>query len=195
MLDGKPFYYASTNSYSLFYLPRKEVDSFFASAVALKNSVIRTWLFCDGKTFPGGHTNIGGNIVYFWEIGADGTLQLNLDPVTGIPAFDYVIASAKAHGIKLLLTLSNNWNDFGGIDVYNDRFSKSSPTYHSDFFGKPEVKKEFKRYISALFSRVNGITGVKYGEDPTILAWELINEVWQSDGRYIFLINQSNNVK
>jgi mannan endo-1,4-beta-mannosidase len=29
--------------------------------------------------------------------------------------FDIVVASAKAHGIKLIVSLTNNWSDYGGM--------------------------------------------------------------------------------
>lgn len=33
-----------------------------------------------------------------------------------------------------------------------------------------------KRYIKKIVLRNNTITGVRYSEDPTIMAWDLINE-------------------
>jgi len=33
-------------------------------------------------------------------------------------ALDYVIAEARQHGIRLLLSLVNNWHDFGGKAQY-----------------------------------------------------------------------------
>jgi hypothetical protein len=34
----------------------------------------------------------------------------------------------------------------------------------------------YKNFLTALVTRVNTITGVAYRDDPTIFAWELINE-------------------
>ena len=39
----------------------------------------------------------------------------------------------------------------------------------------------YKNYVQMLAERVNTITGVKYADDPTILAWELCNECHTSD--------------
>jgi mannan endo-1,4-beta-mannosidase len=34
----------------------------------------------------------------------------------------------------------------------------------------------YKNFFKALITRVNTVTGVAYRDDPTIFAWELINE-------------------
>jgi len=31
---------------------------------------------------------------------------------------DTVVASAKSNGLKLIVALTNNWSDYGGMDVY-----------------------------------------------------------------------------
>ncbi|KAG8213235.1 glycoside hydrolase superfamily [Butyriboletus roseoflavus] len=36
---------------------------------------------------------------------------------------DNVIAAAKANDVRLIVTLTNNWGDYGGMDVYGDKFS------------------------------------------------------------------------
>jgi hypothetical protein len=36
----------------------------------------------------------------------------------GLKHFDKVVALAEKKGIKLVVTLTNNWADYGGMDVY-----------------------------------------------------------------------------
>ncbi|EEB99969.1 hypothetical protein MPER_00212, partial [Moniliophthora perniciosa FA553] len=36
----------------------------------------------------------------------------------GLQNFDKVVAAAKANGIRLIVALTNNWADYGGMDVY-----------------------------------------------------------------------------
>ena len=43
---------------------------------------------------------------------SDGTTTIDLS------GFDKVVDAATKHGIKLLVALTNNWADYGGMDVY-----------------------------------------------------------------------------
>lgn len=45
-----------------------------------------------------------------------------------------------------------------------------------DFYKDPIIRSWYQFYVSSLVLRNNTITGVLYRDDPTILAWELINE-------------------
>ena len=44
------------------------------------------------------------------------------------------------------------------------------------FFNDPAVGKLYKAHLDKLANRVNTINGKKYKDDPTIMAWNLINE-------------------
>lgn len=46
-----------------------------------------------------------------------------------IEAFDKVVNAAAATGIKLIVALTNNWADYGGMDVYTVNLGG---TYHDD---------------------------------------------------------------
>jgi mannan endo-1,4-beta-mannosidase len=92
-----------------------------ASKAGLK--VIRTWAFNEkNATFvPGGLPMYGGegagvSPIYFqsWE---NGKATINYG-ATGLQALDKVVKIAEQTGIKLILTLTNNWADYGGMDVY-----------------------------------------------------------------------------
>ena len=70
------------------------------NSVSLGLNVIRTWAFCDGDL--------------------PGALQpspLQYKESTFV-ALDNLIASAGATGVRLVLTLTNYWSDFGGIQAY-----------------------------------------------------------------------------
>lgn len=47
---------------------------------------------------------------------------------------------------------------------------------HALFFSDPGARRLYKQHVAAIVKRRNSITGVPYRDDPTIFAWELINE-------------------
>lgn len=47
---------------------------------------------------------------------------------------------------------------------------------HALFFREPACRELYKQHVTFITSRKNSINGVKYSDDPTILAWNLINE-------------------
>jgi PKD repeat protein len=90
----------------------------------------------------------------------------------GLQALDQSIAEAKARGLRVILTLVDNWSYYGGLDRYAAWAGKS----HDDFFTDSQMKGWWKAYAAALLARVNTVTGVRYRDEPAILAWELGNE-------------------
>ena len=65
----------------------------------------------------------------------------------------------------------DNW--VNGVDEY---VGWAGAANHVDFFTDPKVMQLYKNNVQVLTSRVNTINGRKYSEDPTIFAWDLINE-------------------
>ena len=73
--------------------------------------------------------------------------------------------SAKARGIRLIVALTNNWSDYGGIDVYVSALGCAN---HGAFYTDSRCISGFQTYIRNFVGR--------YKDEPTILAWELANE-------------------
>ncbi|KAL0381076.1 UNVERIFIED_CONTAM: Mannan endo-1,4-beta-mannosidase 4 [Sesamum angustifolium] len=138
---------------------RVKVSDTFAQAAKYGMNVARTWAFSDGgyralQTAPG---------------------LYNEDMFKGL---DFVVSEAKKHGIYLILSLVNNWEGFGGKKQYV-QWARERGQYlnnEDEFFRNPIVKGYYKNHIKAVLNRVNTITGVAYKDDPTIFAWELMNE-------------------
>ncbi|KAG8701793.1 hypothetical protein FRC09_005125, partial [Ceratobasidium sp. 395] len=84
----------------------------------------------------------------------------------GLGRFDTVVKAAKAANIRLIVALTNNWGDYGGMDVYVKQILGSAN--HDLFYTDATVKAAFKKYINGFVSR--------YKNEPTILGWELANE-------------------
>ncbi|RYP61074.1 hypothetical protein DL770_009858 [Monosporascus sp. CRB-9-2] len=165
-LDGEDFHFAGSNAY---YFPfnnnQTDVELGLTAAKEAGLKVFRTWGFNDKNVtyIPGGLPQYGGEgagdteIVFQWF--ANGTSTINLD------AFDKVVNAATKVGIKLLVAFTNNWADYGGMDVYTVNLGGK---YHDDFYRLPQIKEAYKRYVKAVVTR--------YKDSPTIFAWELGNE-------------------
>ncbi|XP_073127471.1 putative mannan endo-1,4-beta-mannosidase 9 [Henckelia pumila] len=164
VLNGKPLYFNGFNSYWLMYMAsdpatRAKVTDTFRQASEYGMNVARTWAFSDGgyrplQSSPGSY---------------------NEDMFKGL---DFVISEAKKYGIHLILSLVNNWEGFGGKKQYVEwaRESGQSINNEDDFFSNNIVKGYYKNHIKAVVTRVNTVSGIAYKDDPTIFAWELMNE-------------------
>lgn len=101
----------------------------------------------------------------YYQLWQNGTAIFNTGPF-GISRFDAVVASAKAHGIRLIVALTNNWSDFGGMDVYVSQLNPGGT--HDTFYTNEVVIAAYKNYINNFVGR--------YADEPTIMGWELANE-------------------
>jgi mannan endo-1,4-beta-mannosidase len=90
---------------------------------------------------------------------------------------DLVLARAQAHGIRLVLPLGNYWDDYGGARQYAAWAGLPSPRRGDPrFFTDRAVVRHYGAHVAALLSRVSSVDGLRYGEHPAVLAWELLNE-------------------
>lgn len=163
--SGRPFVVHGFNTYWLMYFAadpatRAAVTAALADAARSGLNVCRTWAFNDG-----GHR------------------ALQLKPFSYdeevFQALDFVISEARNHRMRLILALCNNWEDYGGKAQYVRWGNEAGLDLTSDddaFFSHATIKSYYKAFVKAVLTRKNTITNVAYMDDPTILAWELINE-------------------
>ncbi|QII48993.1 cellulase family glycosylhydrolase [Bacillus paralicheniformis] len=156
-LNGKDFYFAGTNNYYFHYKSKKMVDDVFEDMKAMNLKVIRIWGFLDGQ--PQENTVMQPRPGIYDE--------------SGFSKLDYAIYKAGQSGIKLVIPFVNNWDDFGGMNQYVRWFQADG---HDAFYTHPDIKEAYKNYVSYMLNRVNTYNGVKYKDDPAIMAWELANE-------------------
>ena len=178
MYRDAPFYYAGTNCYYL---------SYFCADVARRGSaealldlcrdrgfkVIRIWAFNDG----------GWNIDGYPNPWAYQDTPAGLYNETALQGLDYAVNQARLRGLRLILTLTNNWDDYGGMKWYADA-SDTAYDDHDSFYTDPQCKTWFKARVWTILNRVNTLNGVQYKNDPAIFAWELANEprAWTDNG-------------
>jgi len=156
-LHKKAFYFAGTNNYYLHYKTHLMIDDVFKNVVAMGLPAIRLWGFLDGQA-------------------SDGVVMQptpGIYPEAGYERFDYTVSKAASLGIKLVVVLVNNWNDFGGMNQYVTWFGVAN---HDDFYTNAKIKTAYKNYVQHFLQRKNRYTGRVMTEEPAIMAWELVNE-------------------
>ncbi|XP_021865831.1 mannan endo-1,4-beta-mannosidase 7 [Spinacia oleracea] len=164
LLNGTPYYANGFNAYWLMYMAsdpsqRYLVSNVFRQASSHGLSVARTWAFNDA---------------------GDRALQVSPGSYNEhvFQGLDFVIAEARKHGIKLILSFANNYESMGGKKQYVN-WARNQGQYLSsedDFFTNSVVKGFYKNHIKTVLNRHNTVNGVLYKNDPTIMAWELMNE-------------------
>ncbi|KAJ8749371.1 hypothetical protein K2173_018860 [Erythroxylum novogranatense] len=164
-VDGRAFYINGWNSFWLMDHAadgdrKPRVGAMLQAGAKMGMTVCRTWAFNDGTY---------------------NALQISPGQFDErvFKALDYVISEARQHGVRLLLSLVNNLQAYGGKTQYvkwawEEGIGLSSS--NDSFFFDPSIKRYFKNYIKTMLTRRNTITGFEYRNDPTIFAWELINE-------------------
>ncbi|CAN6467487.1 unnamed protein product [Victoria cruziana] len=164
VLNGRPFYVNGFNAYWLMYMAadpstRGKVSSVLQQASRCGMNIARTWAFSDGVYRP---------LQY-----SPGVYHEDM-----FKGLDFVVSEARKHGVYLILSLVNNFNDFGGRRQYVQWARERGQQLNSDddFYTNPVVKSYYKNHIKAILNRVNSFTGIRYRDDPTIFAWELMNE-------------------
>lgn len=183
--QGKPFCFSGSNNYYLTYKDKVMVDDVFAQAKALGLKVLRTWAFIDRGSLDGSvpstdvndwepHGTKQGVYFQYWDPVAKAVAyNEGVEKNDGLRRLDYVLAKASEHGIKLILVLTNNWKEFGGMNQYLKWFELD---HHHQFYTDARAKAAYKAYAQHLIQRVNTVNQLVYRDDPTIFAWELANE-------------------
>ena len=182
-LEGAPFCFVGSNNYYLAYKPPAMVDDVLESARALGIKVIRIWGFIDRGSLDGRVRDVDEGAaqrgVYFQAWDAVRQRTVFNDGPDGLQRLDYALAKAGELGLKVVVVLTNNWRDFGGMDQYLEWYGL---TTHSAFYEDERVRATYKAWLWHLAMRVNGLTQRTYRDDPTIFAWELGNEPRASVG-------------
>lgn len=177
VLEGEPFCFAGANNYYLMYKSESAVLDVLDAAVDMNARVMRTWAFLDRGSLDGRVANIrdpghqDGVYFQYWDR-ATGKPAYNDGP-NGLQRLDFVLHQARKRGLKLILTMTNGWRDFGGMDQYLTWYGLDA---HHAFYTDQRVRKAYKDWVHHLVTRVNSLDGVPYAEDPAIFAWELANE-------------------
>ena len=157
--EGKEFRFIGVNSYDLIYQSEDVVRETLREAKENGISVVRFWAF--GEGFVGGIQP-----------------QSGITDENQLKHLDAIFSIATEEGVLLMPVLGNYWEDYGGVPQYLAWLGLSGSTSKQKdvFFTHPDAKHLYRNYVEKIINRKNVRTGVLYKEDPTIFAWELLNE-------------------
>ena len=99
---------------------------------------------------------------------------------TGLQLLDSAVQQAEEHGIKYIMCLTNNWDNYGGMPTYVENMVGNGQS-QTNFYNNPIVVNQFKTYTATIVNR--------YKNSSAIFAWELANEVCAFPAIVAFPIN------
>jgi mannan endo-1,4-beta-mannosidase len=139
------------------YPTRFEIDDAFATSAEMGARVVRAQTMGD---------TVGCALCVEPEEG-----QFN---EAAFQASDYALLVARRHNMKIIVTLVGDCATCagGGLGQYLAWEKKRNP---QDFFTDSALIAAFEKHIDAVLNHLNPLTGVRYKDDPTILAWENCN--------------------
>lgn len=185
-VGDQPFRFAGANV-SVMYLNRDRKQAFetLRQAAASGARVVRIW--ANGEGGPDSPVKALGNDRKDW--GRDNVFRFAPDRWNedAFKHLDAVIAEAGHNGLYVQLCLINWWRDTGGVTQYlywtgNRGAADDKAPYGINlneamaFYSDPTTRRMYKDHVERIVLRRNTVTGRLYRDDPTIFAWELMNE-------------------
>ena len=194
VVDGQPFRFAGANVAVMYRdEDRARMPETLAEAERLGLGVVRVWAYGEGTEKDG-----------VLPVGRDREDWPRTHPFRRAPddwneeAFihlDRVLAEAARRNLRVQLCLVNWWRDTGGVTQYlrwagiNDAADEAHPFGINIeramlFYTNEETRRLYRQHVERIVTRRNTVTGVLYRDDPTILAYELMNEAQGLPGRW-----------
>lgn len=124
----------------------------------------------------------GVQALRFWAF------QSYTDGGTDFSSIDRVIAYAEQYGIKLIPVLENHWEDCTQGDIEGEEKSSS---WYAEEYRQPygNYSLSYREFVEKMVTR--------YGNEPAILIWQLMNEAESEDANalYNFTVDVSGLIK
>jgi mannan endo-1,4-beta-mannosidase len=183
---GRPFFVTGVNNHYLTFGSQDEVIRVLDDAMAIGANVVRTFLQPVIGSLDG---SVG--TIWNWRIEADAsdlavndTYLLYWDPresrmaindgANGMQKVDFLIAEAGKRRLRLIIAFLDFWTYTGGAQQMRAWYGSKDES--GFFFDDPRTKRDYRTWVSHVVQRVNSLNGLAYRDDPTIMAWELMNE-------------------
>jgi mannan endo-1,4-beta-mannosidase len=186
VVDGRPMRIAGVNNHYLTYASKQEVTRVLDDAVAMGANVVRTFIqpvigSLDGASptiwnwkSTADSSNLGSHGAYMLSWDAKRSLMAINDGEDGLQRLDFVLAEARKRNLKLIVAFLDFWSYMGGAQQISAWFGSSDK--YTFFAADPRTRQIYKDWVRHVLSRVNAVTGQPYKSDPTVFAWELMNE-------------------
>ncbi|MBE7680116.1 S-layer homology domain-containing protein [Paenibacillus sp. P13VS] len=103
-------------------------------------------------------------------------------------SMDKLLELANQYGVRVIIPFIDHWSwPPGGVsDFAAFRGITDTDATRKAFYTDEQLRDDFKLTMDKILNRVNTLTGVRYKDDPAILAWETGNELmvapdWEAD--------------
>lgn len=158
-IGDEAFRFVGVNSYDLAYRSADEIDETLRTAKENGIKVIRFWAFGDG-------------IEHGFQPSPDEYNKAMIDNLA------LIVRDAEKYNLKLIITMSNYWGDYGGVPQYLKwaNLPNKSPKDFDLFFTSSETKNIYKDYVREIVTAIDPVTNKAINRSPAILSWELMNE-------------------
>jgi mannan endo-1,4-beta-mannosidase len=161
-LNGRPWHCAGTNAYYAAITDRltpQEVDQLFKTHAEKKATVIRVFAHSDGAASTSNPIQP----------------SLGVYNENALKRLDLVLFSAAKYGIRLILPFTNYEPFLGGIQWYAEQVAGLGADKEV-FYTNSKARGAYRSYVAMILNRKNTINNLRYSNDPTIFALELMNE-------------------
>src|SRR5262249_56137447 len=115
---------------------------------------------------------VKGTYLLYWDPRAGG-MAINDGP-NGMQKIDFLIAEARKRRLRLIVDFLDFWAFTGGAQQMRAWYGSRNKSVF--FFQDPRTKRDYKTWVRHVVERVNPLHGLAYRSEPTIMAWELMNE-------------------
>jgi len=169
-LAGRRFRFVGANASIMHGAARRAAAERTLDAIAADGlRVVRLWAL--GEHLEGAEPWTRD---YAFRVGRDGWVEQSFAHL------DRVLAAARARDLRVVVVLANRWSDYGGAPRYLEWTGITAPLRPDEaltrFFDESDARALYHAHVDRVVTRVNTVSGTAYRDDPTILAWELINE-------------------
>ncbi|MEH6949899.1 cellulase family glycosylhydrolase [Nitrobacter sp. NHB1] len=186
-VGGRPFFVTGVNNHYLTFASKGEVTRVLDDAVTMGANVVRIILqpvigSRDGSvptiwnwpnpTADASNLGVGHADLLYWD-SAKKAMAINDGP-DGMQKVDFIIAEAGKRHLRLIVAFLDFWDYTGGAQQMRAWYGSTDKS--TFFFSDPRTKRDYKTWVEHVVRRINPLTGIAYRDDPTIMAWELMNE-------------------